>query len=190
MQSVYAWLIPALWIAWAAYWLIASRGTKSDRRQESVASRLGHILPLMLAAYLLWAHELPGDFLGGRLWPATSTAFFLGAAILALGLGIAIWARVVLGRNWSGIVTVKQDHELVRSGPYRWVRHPIYTGLLIAFAGSAVARGEWRGVVAVAIVFAGFWRKLRLEERWMVETFGDAYVRYQSEVAALIPYLI
>jgi len=190
MESVYLWLIPALWLAWTAYWLIAARGTKSDSRQESAASRASHILPLMLAAYLLWAHRLPGGFLGGRLWPATAEAFFIGAAIVVLGLGFSIWARIVLGRNWSGIVTVKQDHELVRSGPYRWVRHPIYTGLLLAFAGSAIARGQWRGILAVVIVFAAFWFKLRLEERWMVETFGDAYVRYQAEVPALIPFLI
>ena len=190
MDRFYAGLIPAMWIAWTAYWLIASRGTKSDSRQESAASRAGHILPLMLGAYLLWAHHLPGNFLGGRMWPPSAGAFFTGVAVVAFGLGFSIWARVVLGRNWSGIVTVKQDHELVRSGPYRWVRHPIYTGLLIAFAGSAIARGEWRGVLAVALVFAALWRKLRLEERWMVETFGEAYVRYQAEVSALIPFVI
>ena len=96
----------------------------------------------------------------------------------------------MLGRNWSGVVTVKQDHELIRSGPYRYVRHPIYTGLLIAFAGSAIARGEWRGILALAIVFAALWRKLRLEERWMIETFGDAYLRYRAEVRALIPFVL
>ena len=96
----------------------------------------------------------------------------------------------MLGRNWSGIVTVKQDHELVRSGPYRWVRHPIYTGLLIAFVGTAISRGEWRGVLAVLIVFAALWRKLQLEERWMIETFGDAYLRYRAEVRALIPFVL
>jgi protein-S-isoprenylcysteine O-methyltransferase Ste14 len=107
-----------------------------------------------------------------------------------LGLLFTVWARIVLGRNWSGIVTVKQDHELVTAGPYRWVRHPIYTGLLIAFAGSAIARGEWRGVLAVVIVLAGLWRKLKLEERWMIETFGDAYLRYRAKVRALIPFVL
>lgn len=190
MSIVYAWLIPALWIAWLLIWIVAARATKSDRRQESIASRLGHIVPLVIAVYLVWADRLPGDFLGARLWPASSAAFFAGAAIVALGLAFAVWARFALGRNWSGTVTVKQGHELVRSGPYRWVRHPIYTGLLIAFAGSAIARGEWRGVLAVVIVFAALWRKLKLEETWMIETFGEAYVTYQAEVPALIPFLI
>ena len=86
-------------------------------------------------------------------------------------------------------MTVKQEHELIRGGPYAQVRHPIYTGLLLAFIGTAIVRGEWRGVLAVLIVFAALWRKLRLEERWMTETFGDEYRRYRERTAALIPFI-
>jgi protein-S-isoprenylcysteine O-methyltransferase Ste14 len=107
--------------------------------------------------------------------------------VLAAGLAYSIWARHYLGRNWSGIVTVKQDHELVRDGPYRHVRHPIYSGILLGFVGSAIARDEWRGVLAIAIAYLALWRKLRLEERWMIERFGDAYRRFQREVPALVP---
>jgi protein-S-isoprenylcysteine O-methyltransferase Ste14 len=183
-------LIPLMWILWGAYWLISARRQKTNARVESSGSRAAHIIPLVIAACLLFFDRLPGDFLGGRFLPATLTTYFSGVAIVALGLGFSIWARRTLGRNWSGIVTLKQDHELVRSGPYRWVRHPIYTGLVFAFVGCAIARGEWRGILAVAIVFVALWRKLRLEERWMLETFGDAYVRYKSEVPALIPFVI
>jgi protein-S-isoprenylcysteine O-methyltransferase Ste14 len=183
-------LIGAIWIAWMIYWIVAARGAKTDRRQESAASRAGHIIPLIVAAALLWLPTLPGGFLCGRFLPSGAATYFSGVAVLVAGLGFSIWARRVLGRNWSGIVTVKQDHELVRSGPYRWVRHPIYTGLLIGFAGSAIARGEWRGILAVLIVFAALWRKLRLEEKWMQETFGDAYERYRREVRALIPFVL
>ncbi len=183
-------MIGALWIAWAVYWFIAARTAKQDQRRESVASRAAHIVPLGIAAYLLWVPTLPGGFLGGRFLPASPTTFDVGLAVVAFGLAFSIWARAVLGRNWSGIVTVKQDHELVRSGPYRYVRHPIYTGLLVAFAGTAIARGEWRGLLAVVIVFAGLWRKLKLEERWMIETFGDAYLRYRDEVRAIIPFVL
>ena len=182
-------LIGALWIAWAVYWFIAARTAKTDRRQESALSRAGHIVPLGIGAWLLWTPTM-GGFLGERFLPWSAATFYAGVVVLAFGLGFAIWARRVLGRNWSGIVTVKQDHELVRTGPYRWVRHPIYTGLLIAFAGTAISRGEWRGVLAFAIVFAALWRKLRLEERWMIETFGDAYLRYRGEVKALIPFVL
>jgi protein-S-isoprenylcysteine O-methyltransferase Ste14 len=87
-------------------------------------------------------------------------------------------------------VTVKEDHELIRRGPYALVRHPIYTGLLVGFIGTALVRGEWRGVLAVLMVFAALWRKLRLEERWMSETFGDQYRDYRQHTAALIPFLL
>lgn len=185
---MYANLIPALWLVWCVVWLIAARGVKSDRRQESPASRVAHLLPLVVAALLLWLPTLPGGFLCGPLWSATLATYFTGVAIVALGLSFSIWARLHLGRNWSGTVTLKENHELIRSGPYSLVRHPIYTGLLLGFVGSAVSRDEWRGVLAVVIVFLALWRKFRLEERWMVETFGDAYRRYRNEVPALIPF--
>ncbi|MEO7325712.1 MAG: isoprenylcysteine carboxylmethyltransferase family protein [Dokdonella sp.] len=188
MNLAYANLIPALWLVWCVVWLISARGVKRDRREESPASRAAHLLPLAVAALLLWLPTLPGGFLCGRLWPATLTTYFAGVAIVALGLGFSIWARMHLGRNWSGTVTLKESHELIRSGPYALVRHPIYTGLLLGFVGSAVSRDEWRGVLAVAIVFLALWRKLRLEERWMIETFGDVYQRYRKEVPALVPF--
>ena len=87
-------------------------------------------------------------------------------------------------------MTIKQDHELVTSGPYALVRHPIYAGLMLAFAGSAIARAEWRGILAVAIALWALWRKLRLEEQWMRERFGEAYQKYSSRVAALVPFVI
>jgi protein-S-isoprenylcysteine O-methyltransferase Ste14 len=189
MGSLYDNLIPILWVAWCVYWYVSSRDTKASRRVESPGSRAAHILPLIVAAALLWLPTLPGGFLCGRLLPRTPTTYLVGVALVAIGLGFSVWARVHLGRNWSGIVTLKEGHELIRSGPYALARHPIYTGLLLAFAGSALARDEWRGVLAVAIVFVALWRKLRLEERWMVETFGDAYQRYRADVKALIPFV-
>jgi protein-S-isoprenylcysteine O-methyltransferase Ste14 len=110
--------------------------------------------------------------------------------MLATGLALAVWARRHLGRNWSGIVTVKQDHELIRSGPYGLVRHPIYTGLLLAILGTAGAIGEWRGLFAFALITVGFVLKFKMEERFMSETFGEQYARYRAEVRSLIPFVI
>ncbi len=87
-------------------------------------------------------------------------------------------------------MTLKQEHELIRSGPYRLVRHPIYTGLLLGFIGTAMARDEWRGWLAVLIAFAALWRKLRLEERWLTEQFGESYRQYRAKVAALLPFVL
>ena len=93
-------------------------------------------------------------------------------------------------KNWSQAVTVKEGHELITSGPYALVRHPIYTGLLLAFVGCAVARDEWRGLLAVALVFVALWRKLRLDEQWMRAQFGESYEAYSRRVAALVPHVI
>jgi len=187
MDTVYANLIPALWLIWLAYWFIAGRNVKATQRHESAASRAGHIVPLVIGALMLWLPRLPGGFLGGKIVPPSLPLFFAGAAVVGVGLAFSVWARVYLGRNWSGTVTLKEGHELVRGGPYRYVRHPIYTGLLLAFIGCAIARDEWRGVLAIAIMYAALWRKLKLEERWMIEQFGDAYRRFCNEVPALIP---
>jgi protein-S-isoprenylcysteine O-methyltransferase Ste14 len=109
--------------------------------------------------------------------------------LIVAGLLFTVWARQRLGRNWSGTVQVKQDHQLILDGPYRLVRHPIYTGLVVAFLGSAIVIGDWFALLAVLIAFGSFWRKLTLEERFMRETFGTAYEEYRARTAALIPYL-
>ena len=183
-------VIGLLWGGWAAYWFVAARSAKQDRRQESPLSRASHLVPLGFAAWLLFAGVLPGHFLGERFLPDTPATSWVGVAVVAFGLGFAIWARYVLGRNWSSVVQVKEDHELIQSGPYRWVRHPIYTGMLLGFAGSAVALDEWRGIAAVLLVILAFQLKIRIEEEWMTETFGDGYRRYRAEVRALIPFVL
>ena len=187
METIYYNLIPLLWLAWLVYWFVAGRNVKAARQIESAGSRAAHIVPLILACLLLWPAHLPGNFLGAPVVPWNAVLYPIGVVLVAAGLLFACWARYVLGRNWSGVVTVKQDHELIRSGPYRYVRHPIYTGLLLAFAGSALARDQWRGVLAVVIVYLALWRKYRLEERWMEQTFGEAYRRFREETPALIP---
>ncbi|PXV55353.1 Protein-S-isoprenylcysteine O-methyltransferase Ste14 [Dyella jiangningensis] len=182
-------VIKASWMLFVLYWLWGWRRVKDARRSEPVLPRLlKYWLPLMLAALLIgpepWFH---GTWLGSRVYPATLAGAVSGALLTMLGVAFACWARQVLGRNWSSVVQVKQDHELIQAGPYRWVRHPIYTGLLLAFLGTAVAIGEWRGALAVVIVALSFWFKLRLEERWMRENFGASYEQYMQRTKALIP---
>lgn len=189
MYSLAYWLIPALWMSWGLYWWQASYGVKRVVRQESALSRAAHFVPLFVAGLLLSLKSLPG-WLGERWIAPSRTLFFTGVALVVIGLLFSVWARIVLGGNWSGSVTLKQHHEIIRTGPYRWIRHPIYTGLVLAFVGSAVARGEWRGVLAVIIVIAALWRKWRLEERWLAESFGPAYGEYRKVSWALIPFIL
>jgi protein-S-isoprenylcysteine O-methyltransferase Ste14 len=191
MTNLYGYLISGLWITWLVYWRVSAAGVKAVRRRESAASRAAHLVPLAIAAVLLWMPTIAdGGFLFQRFMPQTLVSYWTGALLLVLGLAFSVWARVYLGRNWSATVTVKEDHELIRGGPYAQVRHPIYSGLLLAFVGTAIVRAEWRGVLAVLIVLVALWRKLRLEERFMSETFGDEYWRYRERTAALIPYIL
>jgi protein-S-isoprenylcysteine O-methyltransferase Ste14 len=182
-------LILLLWAAWGAYWLIAARRVKPARRRESLGSRLAHLVPLTLAGVLFAIPTIPGR-LGVRWWPAGPAPYWAGVGLVVLGLGFTVWARVVLGGNWSAMVTVKQSHEIVRAGPYRAIRHPIYTGLIVAVVGCAIARGDGRGVLALAMVVLVLWRKLRLEERWMTEEFGEQYEAYRRNTWALIPFVL
>lgn len=184
---VYRLVFPAMWISWVIYWLWASRYAKPSERREPIGSLMQHAIPLWLAVWLLWGRGVRVTWLNDRLFPWAPWGFWIAALITALGLLFAVWARIHLGRNWSSVVTIKEGHELIDTGPYALVRHPIYTGLLVAFVGSAVALGEWRGVLAVLVAWAAFWRKLRVEERWMTERFGEQYLAYCKRVPALVP---
>jgi protein-S-isoprenylcysteine O-methyltransferase Ste14 len=180
-------LIPLMWSAWALYWIICSRNAKRTVRRESLASRVSNILPLVIGIVLVALPHVPYAVFDRRILPRTMATYWSGVTLVFLGLAFAVWARRHIGRNWSGTVTVKENHVLVRTGPYAWVRHPIYTGLLAAILGTAIARGELRGVWAVALCTVAFVTKLRTEERWMREVFGEEYERYRAAVPALIP---
>jgi protein-S-isoprenylcysteine O-methyltransferase Ste14 len=188
MTLVYRLLFPAMWLAWGLYWRLASHGTKATERKEPWGSRLSHILPLVLAAIMLWPDHMPIPFLNVPLFARAPWQFWVAALVTATGLVFTAWARVHLGRNWSGTVTIKQDHELIMTGPYAFVRHPIYTGLVFAFIGTGFARGDWRGVVAIVLAWAALSWKLRIEERWMSEQFGERYQDYKRRVPALVPF--
>lgn len=189
MELPIALIIKLLWLCFGLYWLWGWRRVKGAQRSEPVLPRLlKYWLPLVVAVALIGPGDwFVGGWLGQRMYPPSLAIALIGTAAVALGIGFACWARYVLGRNWSSVVQVKQDHELIQRGPYAFVRHPIYTGLLLAFFGTAIAIGEWRGLVCVVIVFASFWFKLRLEERWMRESFGPVYEAYMHRVKALIP---
>jgi protein-S-isoprenylcysteine O-methyltransferase Ste14 len=145
----------------------------------------------MAAAFWLLFTRNPqlGPF-SWAIFPDVPLVHYSGLVLTCAGLALAVWARLLLGRNWSAIVTIKQDHTLVRSGPYHWVRHPIYSGLLLAMLGTAICFGELRGLVAVGIGLIGFWLKSRLEEAFLIEQFGPEYAEYQKEVKALIPAVL
>ncbi|HVM93128.1 MAG TPA: isoprenylcysteine carboxylmethyltransferase family protein [Terriglobales bacterium] len=186
----YKYAFPAMWLAYFGYWWAVSRNVKAPVRQEPAPSRVARLVLMVSAGLLLGLSRIPFSPLDKRFFPSGDGSFWSGAVVTAAGLLFSVWARRHLGSNWSQNVTVKQGHELIQSGPYRFVRHPIYTGLLVAFLGSAIARGEWRGLLAVALVFITLWNKLRLEEKWMRAEFGESYRNYSRRVAALVPHIL
>jgi|SRR5271157_2450125 len=189
MRLFYDWFFPALWVVYFLYWQVAARDAKSNERVEPLVSRIVRAVTFAFAFVLLMSPRLPipvlyRSFLSETNWTAW---FWIGAVVSVLGLGFAIWARAYLGSNWSSSVTIKQDHELITGGPYGLVRHPIYTGLLTGFLGTAIAIAQVRSLVAFAFFFAMLWFKLRLEERWMRLQFGEVYEQYAQRVPALVP---
>jgi len=190
VPALYRHLFQAMWLSWVAYWWISSRNVKRTVRYESLPSRLSHVGPLAVAALLFSLPSSLAPFLSARFLSSATWPLNVATALTATGLLFAMWARQHLGSNWSGTVTIKEDHELITGGPYALVRHPIYTGLLLALVGSALAIGEWRAVLAFALASLALWRKLRLEERLMHEQFGTAYQAYCRRVPALIPFVL
>jgi protein-S-isoprenylcysteine O-methyltransferase Ste14 len=181
-------IIAGLWIAWLTYWWYSARDVKRTTRPEPLSSQLQHRAPLIVGVLCFAAPRWVPRVLTTRFVPAGLFFPALGTLMLALGLGFAVWARRHLGRNWSAHVVVKEDHALVRTGPYRYVRHPIYTGILFGMLGMALAVGEWRTLVGLAGMILSFAIKSRHEEGRMRETFAE-YADYQRHTAALVPYV-
>jgi len=180
--------IDGAWALWLAIWIVLSRRVKGVERQESLLSRASHIVPLIVAGFLL-AFSTPdgATLVETPLVPRAWWMVHLGLAVVLAGLAFAVWARLILAGNWSGTVTLKRDHELIRRGPYALVRHPIYTGLITALLGTAIAIDEIRAALAVVIVTVSFVTKMRTEEAFMRAAFGGAYDDYRRSVPALVP---
>lgn len=184
------WLLTQyLWAALLLVWIVGMFMTRRTMRRQTISSRFWQIGVILLGAWLLSREKTGIAWLDITVLPMTPALAIAGVTILVAGLSFAVWARVMLGRNWSGTVTVKEGHTLVRRGPYRIVRHPIYTGILIGLAGTALMRGTLHSFLGVLICGFGYWLKLQTEEQFMVEQFGDEYRRYRGEVPALVPFL-
>lgn len=192
LGEFYHYFFSTVWVLWLIVWLALARDVKTTARRQAALPRLLNVALLFCTAWLLWAPQVPVAGLMVRALPGSQWKLWtaIGAALTLLGLLLAVWARVYLGRNWSGVAAVKADHELITGGPYRWARHPIYSGLVLAFVGTALAVGEWRGVLAVALSLIAVAHRIVVEERFMREQFGAAYDAYAKRVRALIPGLV
>jgi protein-S-isoprenylcysteine O-methyltransferase Ste14 len=177
----------ALWMIFGLYWAIAGAESAPTQSSESRASSYAHQLLLLLALVL-------------AIWPVPwFTAFFLpsrfhffvpvGLIIQAAFLLLAVWARRHLGRNWSAEVRIAVAHQLIRTGPYRFLRHPIYTAMLGMVLGTAIVSGQYHSLLGLGILGIAYLRKTRLEERILLQTFGPDYDAYRRDTWALVPLL-
>jgi len=176
-----------LWICVGIFWVAGWLGSKRSARSQPTGSRALQ-LSFELAAFYLLLYKLGlPPFLRMRVLPDSLTTHWIAVALAAAGAALAVWARLSLGTNWSARVTIKEQHELVRTGPYALVRHPIYSGLLLMVLGTAVEIGQVRGFVALALAFTGWFLKSRTEDAFMEQHFGNEYMQYKQEVKGLIP---
>jgi protein-S-isoprenylcysteine O-methyltransferase Ste14 len=179
--------IMVVWWAFLLYWLASAFGIKRARARESIFSRLSYAVPTAFGVYMVFASRTPftsleETFAAGNLWLEVA-----GAAVTLIGVALAIWARVTLGRNWSGSVTIKHDHELISAGPYARFRHPIYSGLLFALLGTAVAFDRWRCLLGWAIAVVAITYKAKKEERVLTQQFGEAFDEHRRRTGFLLP---
>ncbi|HVU38713.1 MAG TPA: isoprenylcysteine carboxylmethyltransferase family protein [Opitutales bacterium] len=177
-----------IWLIGIGYWIINWAGNKKTVQRDRTSGRWA-FLALFIVGVSVFRHSR--GWLQQRVVPDDAVVQILGVLACAAGVAIAIWARYILGRNWSAVPTIKEGHELITSGPYQWVRHPIYTGILLALFGTMVLGGGrvWQ-ICAYGFMAIGLHFKSRVEEGFMMQTFPDSYPAYRQRTKAIIPYIL
>jgi len=181
-------IVLGCWSAFIIYWLINWFAVKATAERKSFGSSLPYRIPLLIGVFVVvkiygpYPWNLP-------LTPHTPLTPWIGAAVCVLGLGFTIWARSTLAGNWSSDVRFKQGHELVQGGPYRFVRHPIYTGILLMCLAPPIQFGRLHHWVGTLIICIGLWIKLKQEEKVMMQHFPE-YAEYRKRVKALVPFIL
>jgi protein-S-isoprenylcysteine O-methyltransferase Ste14 len=183
-------LILLLWAGFFAYWWTTALRNRTPFKR--VPSRFGFLTTMAVpAGVVLVAFGLVApDLYTVRVLPDLLPLVIAGLLVLILGIAFAIRARVHLGTNWSSRPAIHENHTITRTGPYAIVRHPIYTGILTGMLGTAIATGALLAFVSLLVIFVLFIIKIRMEEQFLLDEFGEEYERYRSEVKALVPYVL
>ena len=189
------------WIAWIVSWMLAAGWTRRTSQRPPFGAELIYRLITLIGVALIFCtygwRTGEGVFVVGvlrpwyepmRLWTPSDGAAWALVALAVLGFAFCWWARIYLGRLWSGSVTLKDDHRIVDTGPYGLVRHPIYTGLILAALATAALKGTTINLVGAALFILGCWIKARLEERFLRTQLGaEAYDAYARRIPMLVP---
>jgi protein-S-isoprenylcysteine O-methyltransferase Ste14 len=176
-----------LWVLLMLVWVVLMLGMKRAKKRERWNERARYVILLLVSAWLLFGPRSPFEWLKYRVLPDEQGTWGIGLAVTAIGIGIAIWARLSLGANWSGTVTLKNHHELVRKGLYRWIRHPIYTGITLAMFGTAAIKGFLGGFIGAALALLAFYVKARKEESFLREEFGARFEEHAKDTGMFLP---
>ncbi len=182
-------ILELIWIAWLISWIAASFWSGRTQRRVGTLETWTYRAAMIAGGILLipWTPRLLAE---KRIWDVGYDGAYALAALMLAGLAFTWWARIYLGRLWSSAITRKEDHRIVDSGPYGIVRHPIYTGLIIALLATAAAEATVTALLGVALVIFGLWLKARTEERFLTaELDPDLYGSYCRRVPMLVPFL-
>jgi len=176
-----------MWDVWIVSWIIAAVWARRAAARPAMFEQLVHWIPTLIGLGLLMDGSQFTNF--APLWRLPAEAGWMLAGACAAGLVFTWWARIWLGALWSGSVSRKDDHTVVQSGPYRLVRHPIYTGLILAAFALAIQIGMAANLIGAGLIAVGFWLKARLEERFLSRELGtEAYADYRRRTPMLIPF--
>ena len=177
-----------LWLAWMFCWIVSAQFVLKMKKNEHI-QRLQHTVPTAFGMLAIFHQGQIPELSWGALYDSAALAW-TGVALTATGHAFSGWARVHIGKYWSGTVALKEGHKLVTTGPYAFVRHPIYTGLLTSVLGSAMAAGTREAFAGFAVMIVGYIIKWRREEKLMRQEFGQEYADYMARTKAIIPYVI
>lgn len=176
-----------VWLVFGGYWFIAASRGKSEQTSESPLYRIIRLFILALTFTLLFGRWTGIGVLGKRFVPWLSPFAYLGFFLALAGIFLALWARIHLGQYWSDKVVLKVDHRLVRTGPYAYLRHPIYSGVLLGVAGTGLLVGQWRGVLAFVILLVNYWIKAKREEQILARAFAGVFAEHKKRAGFLLP---
>jgi len=176
-----------LWTLLLGVWVLLWFGMKKTKKLESPMERLQHAIPVTLGFWLMFGSLADWGWLNTRVLPKIPALWITGLLVTVLGIGTAIYARLSLGANWSSMVTLKMGHELIRTGLYSRIRHPIYTGILLGMVGTAMIRSQLRSWLGAALVLASFYIKARREEHFLRQEFGEEFAAHQERTGMFLP---
>src|SRR6516162_10955903 len=182
-------LLTIIWLAWVISWIVASFWSGRTKAHVPISEAWVYWLPIVLGSIMLL--PVTERELGARqLYHPGESGTYLAAAVVVIGISFTWWGRIHLGRFWSNAITHKEDHRIIDTGPYGMVRHPIYTGLIIAILATGLAVGTWTALVGALCICFGEWQKARMEEGFLSAELGaEAYRNYSRRVPMIVPFL-